>query len=378
MRDISKNIKQLRQEKGLTQDELAEKLHVTRQAVSNWETDKNHPDIEILMNMAELFEVDIKELLYRPAKKQNDRRRWLVIGCELVSMVILWAVILCVGQIANEIRRNTFVLGFWWWYHYFLLSFGFLFSGLAAAVGIRQWRDLYVRDRRARRALLVLALIPPLLFWIPGFTILGPHIFGVRIQIPYDHLWRFYILPNPWLCLPSGFIFGCLLPKPKHGAEERGHRLEWWAFILLLLTGLGAGAMMWLTGEMVALSRGVPFQMSEAEWLLDWLKAMMFFCFGGSGAVFLGLKKELRPKTGKGRAWLLAVVVGLLALLVGGVIFAYAIRQGKFLGYPVLKAIGRWLLTWDGSFLFVLPGFLLFYALSPKREQRVDFPTDIL
>ncbi len=34
MSDISKNIKRLRQEKGLTQDELAEKLHVTRQAVS--------------------------------------------------------------------------------------------------------------------------------------------------------------------------------------------------------------------------------------------------------------------------------------------------------------------------------------------------------
>ena len=38
MNDIMKNIKRLRQERGLTQEELAEKLHVTRQAVSNWET----------------------------------------------------------------------------------------------------------------------------------------------------------------------------------------------------------------------------------------------------------------------------------------------------------------------------------------------------
>ena len=38
MSDIMKNIKRLRQRKGLTQEELGSKLHVTRQAVSNWET----------------------------------------------------------------------------------------------------------------------------------------------------------------------------------------------------------------------------------------------------------------------------------------------------------------------------------------------------
>lgn len=36
MNSVGKNIKRLRSEKGITQDQLAERLHVTRQAVSNW------------------------------------------------------------------------------------------------------------------------------------------------------------------------------------------------------------------------------------------------------------------------------------------------------------------------------------------------------
>ena len=45
MRDIGKNIRQLRTAKNMTQDELAEKLFVTRQTVSNYEPGKSRPDV---------------------------------------------------------------------------------------------------------------------------------------------------------------------------------------------------------------------------------------------------------------------------------------------------------------------------------------------
>ena len=64
MKDISKRIKELRTAAGLTQDELAEKLFVTRQAVSGWENHKTRPDIETLEKLAALFGMDIMELLY--------------------------------------------------------------------------------------------------------------------------------------------------------------------------------------------------------------------------------------------------------------------------------------------------------------------------
>ena len=59
MRNISKNIKDLRIRSGLTQDGLAEKLFVTRQTVSNYETGKSRPDIDMLMQIAEVLGTDI-------------------------------------------------------------------------------------------------------------------------------------------------------------------------------------------------------------------------------------------------------------------------------------------------------------------------------
>ena len=69
MSKVSKNLKKIRTEKKLTQDALAEKLHVTRQAISNWENDKTKPDIESLELLAEVLEVDIEELIYGEKKE---------------------------------------------------------------------------------------------------------------------------------------------------------------------------------------------------------------------------------------------------------------------------------------------------------------------
>ena len=61
---VGKNIKNFRAEKGLTQEELAEKLAVTRQAVSNWETEKTQPDIDTLQKIAQVLEVSVEEIIY--------------------------------------------------------------------------------------------------------------------------------------------------------------------------------------------------------------------------------------------------------------------------------------------------------------------------
>lgn len=46
MTKISKNIKRLRTSKGMSQDALAEKLFISRQAVSSWENDRTQPDVD--------------------------------------------------------------------------------------------------------------------------------------------------------------------------------------------------------------------------------------------------------------------------------------------------------------------------------------------
>jgi len=64
MNNVGKNIKRLREDARMTQEEMAEKLNVTRQAISNWETGKTQPDIDTLHKIAALFETDINEVIY--------------------------------------------------------------------------------------------------------------------------------------------------------------------------------------------------------------------------------------------------------------------------------------------------------------------------
>lgn len=59
---------ELRTKNGLSQDELAEKLYVTRQAVSRWETGETVPNTETLKLLSKLFEVSINTLLGSPRK----------------------------------------------------------------------------------------------------------------------------------------------------------------------------------------------------------------------------------------------------------------------------------------------------------------------
>lgn len=56
-------LRELRKEKGLTQQQLADEFGVTGRTVSRWETGSNLPDIDLLMLLADYYEVDLKELL---------------------------------------------------------------------------------------------------------------------------------------------------------------------------------------------------------------------------------------------------------------------------------------------------------------------------
>ena len=63
MTNIGKNISSARKKLGITQEGLAEKLNVTRQAVSNWENGKSEPDIETVSKLSEIFGISSDELI---------------------------------------------------------------------------------------------------------------------------------------------------------------------------------------------------------------------------------------------------------------------------------------------------------------------------
>ncbi|MCI6738816.1 MAG: helix-turn-helix domain-containing protein [Intestinibacter sp.] len=118
---LGENIKTLRKNKGLTQEELAIRLKVVRQTVSKWEKGYSVPDAETLQKIADILEVDIKQLLgadietektnnevaeqlsrineQLAIKNRRSRRIWKTIGIILLTILVLYILLAIAGLV---------------------------------------------------------------------------------------------------------------------------------------------------------------------------------------------------------------------------------------------------------------------------------------
>lgn len=96
--ELGKQIRKYRGELGLSQEALAEKIYVSRQTISNWENDKNYPDISSLLRLSEVFGVSIDILIKGDVEKmkeeikQEDRQQFQTVSN--IFTVLLLATIL--------------------------------------------------------------------------------------------------------------------------------------------------------------------------------------------------------------------------------------------------------------------------------------------
>ncbi len=70
MKSLGRKIADLRKDKGITQEELAQKLNVTAQAVSKWENDISYPDIMTLPQLAKILGITVDELFNDPPQQE--------------------------------------------------------------------------------------------------------------------------------------------------------------------------------------------------------------------------------------------------------------------------------------------------------------------
>ena len=80
--DFGKQIKQMRLERKLTQEQLANQLGVSRQAVSNWENNKNLPDLELIIAISKLFSVSLDDLILGGSTMNNLTEKLIKDGSE--------------------------------------------------------------------------------------------------------------------------------------------------------------------------------------------------------------------------------------------------------------------------------------------------------
>lgn len=84
--ELERRLAELRREKNLSQEELVEKLYVSRQTISNWERDKTYPDINSLLLMANYFDVSLDHLIkgdvdiMKHQVDQSQFKKWLILG----------------------------------------------------------------------------------------------------------------------------------------------------------------------------------------------------------------------------------------------------------------------------------------------------------
>ncbi len=110
MSDVAKNIRKYRAQRTLTQDGLAEKLHVTRQTVSNWETGKNQPDLDMLEALAKALEIDVSALFGGGKEAYPRFQRKAIVWVAVLGFLalLLLADRLFLAPYLLELRKRTF------------------------------------------------------------------------------------------------------------------------------------------------------------------------------------------------------------------------------------------------------------------------------
>ncbi len=73
--NFGEKLYELRKEKKLSQEDVADKLNVTRQTVSKWETNQSTPDFDKVLPLCELFEISADELLSGNKKEENNAKK---------------------------------------------------------------------------------------------------------------------------------------------------------------------------------------------------------------------------------------------------------------------------------------------------------------
>ena len=126
---LSDNIRTVRKNKGFTQEDLASRLHVTRQTISKWEKGLSVPDAEMLSKLADELEVSVSELLGAKIETEAEenaiveqlsrlneqmairnrrfRRMFKVLGVVLAVIIIVPVMITCGGMAFFQTMRST-------------------------------------------------------------------------------------------------------------------------------------------------------------------------------------------------------------------------------------------------------------------------------
>ena len=129
MRDIGKNIRDLRTAKGITQDALAEKLFVTRQTVSNYENGKSRPDIDMIARISEVLECEVNDIIYGTSNNIRKKQEHTKLAVGAVVSFVLIALYEFIYPVVSQIKFTNYFVAPAFFVQLTLLPLTWLFIG---------------------------------------------------------------------------------------------------------------------------------------------------------------------------------------------------------------------------------------------------------
>lgn len=110
MKSIGETISSLRKKKGLTQNELAEKMNVTDKAVSKWERDLSCQDVNTISRLAEVLDVSVEELLNAKEQRKTNSKIKDLVNLIFKAVAIAMGIAVVVLNILNEIDIKSSII----------------------------------------------------------------------------------------------------------------------------------------------------------------------------------------------------------------------------------------------------------------------------
>jgi len=203
MNSVGKNIRNLRKRNNLSQTILAERLNVTHQALSQWETGKTQPDLITLENIAKVFEVSIMEVIYGEKKetqinqkrKQKHLKKFIIYG--VLSIVMILIMIFLKPYLENYSKEHFSLI--YSYYLQFIDPIFYLIITLAVLNGGSLLWDFFIKKELVKKWVFIISVILILTYYIASL-----------ISILCDGAFFTFLYKASYSIAKSSFVF--LLP----------------------------------------------------------------------------------------------------------------------------------------------------------------------
>ena len=201
------NLKRLRILRNMTQEDLAMRMNVTRQTVSGWELGRRQPDLDTLVNLAEVLGVDLNEIICGNKRSEHPKfqKKYVTLAAICIGIIVLLTLFRLLMWPHFEVLCATYHWGLLLTIFYNVIpQFGSFFCGALISALIQ----LFVPVRMERKWAVwnciigAVTLIPVILFWI-GID------FWIRWSLyPSGSAFLLYIFPViSGICITFGITY---------------------------------------------------------------------------------------------------------------------------------------------------------------------------